>query len=120
MESYKSYLRNNYIPQNIELLKAQIEKTGTTISAFHSATTNDEEELDIAKNGFSRYESLLDRGGVSESQIEEAKSRLIQSERGYTGFLASIKTTEANLIGQKRSLLELQEQHDNQIIQFRN
>jgi len=116
--NYKSYLKNNYIPQKIKLLKAQIEKQEQQYQLSLQQQQMMKEELDIAKNGFSRYESLIEKGGVSESQIEEAKSRLIQSERNYTGFLASLKTTEANLIGQKRSLLDLKEQHDKQIEQF--
>lgn len=115
---YKNFISNNYIPQKIELLKEQTEKQEQQYQLNIQQQKMMKEELDIARNGFSRYESLLDKGGVSESQIEEAKARLIQSERAYTGFLASQKTTEANLIGQKRSMLELQEQHDTQIKQY--
>jgi multidrug resistance efflux pump len=100
------------------LLKEQNEKQEQQYQLSIQQQKMMKEELDIARNGFSRYESLLDKGGVSESQIEEAKARLIQSERAYTGFLASIKSTEANLIGQKRSLLELQEQYDNQVQKY--
>jgi len=115
---YKNFISNNYIPQKIELLKEQTEKQEQQYQLAIKQQQMMEEELEIARNGFSRYKNLLDKGGVSESQIEEAKARLIQSERAYTGFLASLKSTEANLIGQTRSLLELQEQHDKQIVQF--
>lgn len=112
---YKNFIRNNYIPQKIVLLEEQTDKQEQQYQLSVQQQKMMKEELDIARKGFSRYERLLDKGGVSESQIDEAKARLIQSERKYTAFLASLKTTEANLIGQKRSLLELQEQQDNQI-----
>jgi ribosomal protein L11 methylase PrmA len=75
-------------------------------------------ELDISRNGLGRYLSLLDKGGVSESQIEEARARVIQAERGYTSFLASLKTTEISLLSQERSLLDLEEQHHKELERF--
>ncbi|MDD4363787.1 MAG: hypothetical protein PHD33_06260 [Atribacterota bacterium] len=60
-----------------------------------------EQELEISKKGLERHRSLLNKGGVSESQIEEAEARAIQSERSYTGFIASLKSAEITMINQR-------------------
>jgi len=118
IENYLDYLENSYLPQKIDLLKQQMVKQEQQYQLSLEQKKMMEQELEITKNGLERYKSILNKGGVSESQLEEAKARVIQSERGYTSFLASLKSTEINLINQKRSLLELQEQSHNEIEKF--
>jgi len=117
-EDYKNYLKENFLPQKIEFLQQQTIKQEEQYQLSLEEKRMMEQELAIAKNGFQRYENMLDKGGISESQLEEERARLIQTERGYTGFLSSLKSAEINLIGQKRSLLELQEQYRNEIAKF--
>jgi HlyD family secretion protein len=117
-KNYKGFLDKKYISRKIELLKQQIEKQEQQYLLSVKQKQMIEKELEIAKTGLSRYKNLLKKGGVSESQLEEAKARVIQSERSYINFLSSIKGAEINRINQKRSLLELQEQNDKQIEQF--
>lgn len=77
-----------------------------------------DEEMEIIKKTYQRQHGLLLKGGVSEVQSEEARSRVIQSERSYANFLASLKSAEISMINQKRSLLEMQEQNHNNIEKF--
>lgn len=116
--NYKGYIESNFLPQKIELLRQQMVKQEQHYQLTLQQQKMMEEELEITRNGLKRYESMLNKGGVSEVQIEEARGRVIQSERAYISFIASVKTTEINLISQKRSLLELQEQHHKEVEQF--
>lgn len=119
-ENYKIYSEINFLPKKIELLKQQMLKQEQQYQLSLEEKEMLEQQLEIAKNGFERYESMLAIGGVSEIQLEEERSRLIQSERGYKSFLSSLKSAEINLINQNRSLLELQEQYRNEIEQFQS
>jgi multidrug resistance efflux pump len=116
--NYKSYIESNFLPQKIELLRQQMVKQEQHYQLTLQQQKMMEDELEITRKGLKRYESMLNKGGVSEVQIEEARGRVIQSERAFTSFIASVKTTEINLISQKRSLLELQEQHHKELEQF--
>lgn len=116
--NYKDYIKYNFLPQKIDLLRQQMVKQEQHYQLTLQQQKMMEDELEITRKGLKRQESMLNKGGVSEVQIEEAKGRVIQSERGYTSFVASLKTVEINLISQKRSLLELQEQNFNEIEQF--
>lgn len=116
--NYKGYIESNFLPQKIELLRQQMVKQEQHYLLTLQQQKMMEDELEITRKGLKRYESMLIKGGVSEVQIEEARGRVIQSERAYTSFIASVKTTEINLISQKRSLLELQEQHHKEVEQF--
>lgn len=116
--NYRDYIASNFLPQKIELLRQQMAKQEQHYQLTLLQQKMMEDELEITRMGFKRHESMLNKGGVSEVQIEEARGRVIQSERAYTSFMASLKTTEINLINQKRSLLELQEQHHKEVEQF--
>lgn len=117
-KDYTNYMQNNFLPLKTELIRQQMEKQEEHYRLALEQKRMLELELEISKNGQQRYESLLDKGGVSESQIEEARARVIQAERGYTSFLASLKTTEINLLAQKRTLLDMEEQRHKEVGQF--
>ena len=115
---YTDYILNNFLPRKTELLRQQMEKQEEHYGLALEQKRMLEMELEISRNGQQRYESLLEKGGVSESQIEDARARVIQAERGYTSFLASLKTTEINLLAQKRTLLDMEEQSHKEAGQF--
>ena len=117
-ENYRDYIEKNFIPRKIELLRQQMDKQEQHYQLSLRQHKMMAQELEIAQKGLERYKSMLNKGGVSEAQFEEARARVIQSERGYVNFIASLKSTEINMINQKRSLLELQEQHHNNIEQL--
>jgi len=106
------------MPKKIEMLRQQMVKQEEHYLLTLLQQKLMEDEIDIIRKQYRRFENMLDKGGVSEIQIEQAKERVIQSERTYTNYLASKKNTEISLISQKRSLLELQEQHHKEIEQL--
>lgn len=117
-QNYSDYLANNFLPRKIKLLRQQLIKQKEQYQLALKQKGMLEMELDISRRGLNRYQRLLNKGGVSESQMEEARARVIQAERGYTGFLASLKTTEISLLSMERSLLDLEEQHHKELERF--
>ncbi|MBN2649443.1 MAG: HlyD family efflux transporter periplasmic adaptor subunit [Prolixibacteraceae bacterium] len=115
---YRDYLNNHFLLRKIELHNDEMLKYEQNYNLSLQQKELIESEFELAKKKYARYEDLIIKGGISESELDNAKSSLIQSERAYTSFLASLKTLEIGLIGQKRALLEMQEQHRNNIIQF--
>ena len=117
--TYINYIESNYIPQRIKLQQAQNDKQKQQYRLMMEQQKLMEQELEITRTTFSRHQSILDKGGVSESQYEEAQARVLAAERGYSAFLSSVKNTEINLINQERSLLELKEQHRQELMTFK-
>src|SRR5690606_29392255 len=72
-QNYSDYMTNNFLPRKIELLRQQMKKQEEHYQLALEQKRMLEMELDISRNGLGRYQSLLDKGGVSESQIEEAR-----------------------------------------------
>jgi multidrug resistance efflux pump len=119
LRNYDDFKENNFLPRKIDLSKQQLEMQEQQFQLSLVQQQMMKQELEISKKGLERFVGLLGKGGVSEAQVEEARGRYIQSERGYTNFLASLKSAEINLISMKRSLLELQEQNHKETGQFR-
>ena len=117
-ENYKKYLKENFLPRKIDLLQQQIEMQKQQYQLSLEEKEMMEHQIGIAQKGFESYEDMYKLGGVSQIQLEEQRSGLLQAERGYKSFLSSLKSAEINLINQNRSLLELQEQYRKEIEQF--
>lgn len=117
-ENYRYYIENSMFQQKLDLLEEQMTKQNQNYELSLQQKEMIESEYEIDKKSFERYQTLFEKGGISENQLEEAKARIIQSERAYLNFLASLKSAEINLINQKRTLLDMQEQHQQKVEQF--
>ena len=73
---YTDYILNNFLPRKTELLRQQMEKQEEHYGLVLEQKRMLEMELEISRNGLQRYESLLEKGGVSGSQIEDARARV--------------------------------------------
>lgn len=115
---YHQYVTDQPLLKRIELHKQEM--AGHEQNHRLSLGQKDlvEKEFELAKKRYARYQSLTEKGGVSESELDNALSSLIQSERAYFAFKGSLQSLEIVLIGQKRALLEMQEQHRNNMVQF--
>lgn len=109
--NYDSYLRNDYLSNKVNLAGKQSTKQEEQYLMLLEQKKILEAELKIDKKAFARQESLVTKGGVSDSQLDDANARLLQSERAFIAFQSSVVTAELNLLNQKQSILELREQH---------
>lgn len=117
--NYKEYIDHNLLPQKIELLEQQIEKQKQYYNLSLEQKEMIEKEMEMEKRRMKRHRIVMEKGGMSEAEFEEAESGISQSQRNYVAFLASLKSTEISMINQKSSLFELQEQHYNNIEQYK-
>lgn len=115
---YLDYVAHQFLLKKMALHKQEMEKYEQNYKLSLKQKILIEKEFELAKKRYARYQSLVEKGGVSESELDNAMSSLIQSEREYSSFLGSLQSLEIGLIGQKRSLLEMQEQHRNNLVQF--
>jgi multidrug resistance efflux pump len=115
---YHQYVTDQPLLKRIELLKKEMAGHEKNYNLSLGQKDLVEKEFELAKKRYARYQSLEGKGGVSESELDNAMSSLIQSERAYYAFMGSLQSLEIGLIGQKRALLEMQEQHSSNIVQF--
>lgn len=117
-QGYALYLHNDFLNSKISLSEKQLERQEEHYQMLIEQKKILESELQIDEKTFNRYQSLVEKGGVSESQMDEAKARLMQAQRNFIGFKSNLKTTEINLLSQRRSIIDLKEQQLTDIRQF--
>ncbi len=117
---YKDYLHHQFLKKRIELLAKQIEKQQQHFQLSIQQQHLMEKELEIYKQELKKQKGVWKKGGLSVSKLEESKVRIIQSERALLSFQASIKSTEINLVNQKKAMLDLKEQNRKNIVQYEN
>ncbi|TSA31057.1 MAG: HlyD family efflux transporter periplasmic adaptor subunit [Porphyromonadaceae bacterium] len=109
--SYYSYLKNDYLSNKINLAEKQLVRQEEQYQMLLEQKKILEAELKIEEKTFARQQNLVTKGGVSDSQMDEANARLLQAQRTFIGFKSSLVTAEINLLNQRQSIIELHEQH---------
>ena len=113
-ENYRDYVENRFLARKIALLEQERIKKEQYYELSLEQQKMMEQELAYAQKQVDRQQVMLEKGGASESEVDAAKASLIQSQRSYSSFLASVKSTEIDLISQRSSLLAMQqEDHTN-------
>lgn len=115
---FSQYLHDDFLTGKILLEEAKLKQQEESYKMMLEQKALMEEELKIEEKTFSRYKPMMEKGGVSESQTDQAKARLMQTQRNFIGFKQSIKNTESNLLVQQRTLIDLREQRKSDIRRF--
>ncbi|TKG87819.1 HlyD family efflux transporter periplasmic adaptor subunit [Puteibacter caeruleilacunae] len=116
--SYQVFISRDYLQEKIKLAQIQLQKQEENYQLLLRQQGMINEELKIQKKNFSRYQSMQKTGGISESEMDDAEARLMQSKRGILSFEATVKSAEISLVNQRQSIVELKEQYLNQVQQF--
>jgi hypothetical protein len=90
-ENYKNYLAENFLPQKIGLLRQQMIKQKQQYQLSMDEKRMLEQELDIAQNGFARYERMLNLGGISENSIRRRTLPVNSVRKGIYKLFVFIK-----------------------------
>lgn len=117
-KSYSNYLETNFINGKIDLSENQLKRQEENYQILLEQNKLMESELQIEEKNYNRYQKMIVKGGVSESQMDDAKARLISAQRSFIGFQSNVKTNEISLLSQRRSIVDLKEQQQADIRQF--
>lgn len=115
---YIQYLKDDFLTGKILLEESKLKQQEESYQMMLAQKALLKEELKLEEKTFSRYQPMMEKGGVSETETDQAKARLIQAQRSFISFKQSLKSTESNLLVQKRALIDLQEQRKSDIRMF--
>lgn len=118
-DNFKHYLKQNLIPQKIEILKKQIDKQGEYYQTQLRQKGIQFKDLSLSEKAFVRDSSLFGKLAISESEYEKAKQTLLAKKAASIGFEASLKNTESSILLMQESSVELLMQLEKELAQFR-
>lgn len=117
-DEYLQYLHDDFLTGKILLEEAKLKQQEESYQMMLEQKDLLGEELKLEEKTYSRYQPMMEKGGVSESQTDQAKARLIQAQRSFISFKQSLKNTESNLLVQRRVIIDLKEQQKSDIRRF--
>lgn len=117
--NFRHYLKQNLIPQKIELLNKQIAKQKEYYQIQLRQRNIQSKDLILSERAFVRDSSLFGKQAIAESEYEKARQTLLAKKGASIGFEASLKNTESSILQMQESSLELQMQHEKELAQFR-
>ncbi len=119
LNSFRHYLRQNLIPQKIELLKKQIAKQKEYYQTQLRQRDIQMKDLILSVKAFDRDSVLFIKQAISESEYEKARQTLLVKKAVSIGFDASLKNTESSILQMQQNSVELLMQHEKELAQFR-
>ncbi|MDP2058481.1 MAG: HlyD family efflux transporter periplasmic adaptor subunit, partial [Flavobacteriaceae bacterium] len=117
--SFKHYLKQNFIPQKIELLKRQIDKQKEYYQTQLRQKDIQLKDLSLSGKCFDRDSLLFGKQAISESEYEKSRQALLVKKSVSIGFDASLKNTESSILQMLQNSVELQMQHEKELAQSR-
>jgi len=117
-EDYSSYVTGHFIDRKIDLLEQEKSKQNDYYKLLQEQKILMDTELQLSERKYSRNESMLVKGGMSETELDNSQAQLLQSKRSYLSFLGSLKSNEMTITSQEKAILELKEQNQSSIDQF--
>jgi hypothetical protein len=117
--SFKNYLKQNLIPQKIELLKKQIAKQNEYYQILLHQFDIQLKDFKLSEKIFNRDSILFLKQTISESEYEQARQTLLLKKSTIIGFSASLKNTESSILQIQQNCIELQMQYEKELAQLR-
>lgn len=117
--NFRHYLKQDLIPQKIELLKKQIAKQQEYYQTQLRQRSIQTKDLILSVKSFDRDSLLFVKQATSESEYEKARQALLAKKSASIGFEASLKNTESSILQMQESTVELEMQYEKELAQFR-
>ena len=117
--NFRHYLKQNLIPQKIELLKKQIAKQQEYYQTQLRQRNIQTKDLILSVKAFDRDSLLFGKQATSESEYEKARQALLAKKSASIGFEASLKNTESSILQMQENTVELEMQYEKELAQFR-
>ncbi len=119
INNFNHYLKQNLIPQKIQLLKKQVAKQTEYHQTLLKQKDIQENDLLLSVKAFTRDSSLYKHRTISESDYEKSRQSLLSKKSAFAGFEASLKNTESSILQLQASCVELEMQYEKELAQFR-
>jgi len=104
----RNFVELNYYSRKIETLEKQISDYEIYYDYMYSQKQTLEEDFKLEGKDYERWESLYDSSAISESELENAKSELLQKQHAYGGARTDLADTKIKIDELRSEVLDLQ------------
>ncbi|MEN8224875.1 MAG: HlyD family efflux transporter periplasmic adaptor subunit [Bacteroidota bacterium] len=104
----KNFVEINYYSKKIESLNQQIKDYRLSYNYMYTQKQTLEEDYMLESQDYERWETLYDSSAISQSQLDNAKSELLQKQHAYEGARTDLANTQIKINELNSQVLELQ------------
>ena len=112
---YSEYRRLLYYPQKLEITKERIVQYEKQYQNLQSQQKIIVEQSEIAEKQYQRDSVLFASGSISKEEIEQSRSRYLQSRLADENMLSSLRNMQIQIAQLKESLLDISHQDEERL-----
>jgi HlyD family secretion protein len=108
----ENFVELSYYSQKIEVLDQQISDHNLSYNYMYTQKQTLQEDYELESRNFRRYENLYDSAAISQSELDNAKSELLQKQAIYESARTDLANTQIKINELKGERLDLQLQYE--------
>ncbi len=108
----KNFVELNYYSRKIETLEQQISDYNLYYNYMYTQKQTLQEDYELEGRDYDRYESLYDSEAISQSELDNSKSDLLQKQHAYEGARTDLANTQIKIDELEGDKLDLQLQYE--------
>ncbi len=108
----KNFLELDYYKRKIEAIEQQISDYDLYYNYMYTQKQTLEEDLELESKDYQRYETLYDSSAISQSDLENSKSELLQKQHAFEGARTNLASTRIRIDELQGEILDLRLQYE--------
>ena len=108
----RNFVELDYRSRKIETLKTQIKDYNLSYNYMYTQKMTLQEDYELEQRDYERYVALYDSAAISQSELDKAKSELLQKQHAYESARTDLANTQIKVDELEGEKLDLQLQYE--------
>ncbi|MCK5338180.1 MAG: HlyD family efflux transporter periplasmic adaptor subunit [Bacteroidales bacterium] len=108
----KNFVELDYYNRKIETLEQQISDYNLYYNYMYTQRQTLEEDFELENRDYERWETLYDSSAISQSELDNSKSDLLQKQHAFEGARTNLANTQIKIDELRGEKLDLQLQYE--------
>ena len=118
--NFHEYIRTQYYPNKIRLAKERIPQHEEQYQSLLRQQKITEEQIELVDKNHERSAVLHEQGGISGKELDESRSRQLQSQLSEENMRNTINNMRLQLAQLNESIIDMEYQHTEKMNDFRS
>jgi multidrug resistance efflux pump len=108
----RNFVELNYFNRKIQTIDQQITDYKLYYNYMYTQKQTLDEDLQLENRDYERWEALYDSSAISQSELDNSKSELLQKQHAYEGARTNLANTQIKMDELHGEILDLQLQYE--------
>jgi len=108
----KNFVELDYFNRKIETIEQQVSDYNLYYNYMYTQRQTLEADLELENRDYERWETLYDSSAISQSELDNSKSDLLQKQHAFEGARTNLANTQIKIDELRGEILDLQLQYE--------